>query len=110
MLALLEEGSVEVALYIPQTAAKTLALGDVLQVQVRPRAVRISCKVVRIGQRFQPAPKSIERRYFSNEHLLPVFLRPEMPSHAPCDLCLGAVVDVPRSWWPSFAPAPESGE
>src|SRR3990172_5658699 len=110
VLSLVEEGTVEIALYVPQTAARKFALGDVLKVKVRPRADYISCKVVRIGQRFQPAPKSIERYYLSNEQLLPVYLRPETTSPEHVDLCLGGVAVVPRSWWPFAIPVQESAE
>lgn len=102
VLSLLEEDSEEIVLYIRQAKVRSLEVGDLLDVHVRPRRQNISCRVVRIGQEFSPAPTSIERYYCSNEHLLQVFLRPDAESHATSDLCLGATADVPRSWWPTL--------
>lgn len=110
VLSMVEEGTVEIALYVRQTAASSLAVGDVINVRIPPRMDDIECKVVRIGQRFEPAPKSIERHYRLNEHLLPVYLRPLTTSPESVGMCLGSVAVVPSSWWPFAIPVQESGE
>ncbi|MDA0660452.1 MAG: biotin/lipoyl-binding protein [Planctomycetota bacterium] len=103
MLSLLEKDSEEIVLYLRQEKVRSLEVGSLLQVHVRPLSESISCEVVRVGQEFSPAPRAIERYYRSNEPLLQVFLRPDRQHIAASELCLGAVANLPRSWWPTFA-------
>ena len=75
LLELLEEGSLEVVLYMPQNASALLAVGDEAEVEVEPYAQRVRCKVVRLGEEYLPPPPHLERHYWAKEKLLPVRLQ-----------------------------------
>ena len=96
VLLLLEKGTTEVALFVPQRSAGKFQIGERITVAIRPRASLTECEIVRIGLQMQSAPKSLDKYYSSNEPLLPVYVRalegPETLSH----LKLGSVAGVPR--------------
>lgn len=101
VLQLLEEGSTEIVLYLPQSAAAEMRVGQHLQVVVPPAPEPVLCKVDRIGQRYQEVPKPIETHYRSNRLLLPIYLRPTGPSANDVTLRLGGIALAPRTAWPS---------
>jgi hypothetical protein len=75
LLELLEEGSLEVVLYMPQGASALLAVGDEAELVVEPYAQQVRCKVVRLGEEYLPPPPQLERHYWAKEKLLPVRLQ-----------------------------------
>ena len=78
----LQTGSLEVVLYLVQDDVDALEVGDQIQVVIEPHAKKIPCTVVRRGNRMDSAPPAIERFYWSNEPLLPVYLKPD-PKYDP---------------------------
>jgi multidrug resistance efflux pump len=95
LLTVLEEGSVEVVLYMPQNASNLLAVGDEVSLSVVPFSQPARCKVVRIGDQYEAAPSNLERYYWANEKLLPVYLRPNNEAASWRVLRLGEVVHLP---------------
>ncbi len=102
VLTLLEEGSLQLAMYIPQAKARQVLLDQEFTVDLPPAVNSVRCRVVRIGQQYLPAPGCIKRYYRADEQLLPVYFRLlDSEVHA-AELCVGAVAALPRCW--SFAP------
>ncbi len=92
VLELLQTGSLEVVIYLSQNDIDRIEIGDVLKVKMEPYSVRIPCTVVRIGHKLRAAPPAIERYYWSNEPLLPVYLKPDAAHRHWMSLRLGSVV------------------
>jgi hypothetical protein len=92
VVELLQTGSLEVVLYLSQNDIDRIEIGDVIKVKMEPYSGRIPCTVVRIGHKLKTAPPSIERYYWSNEPLLPVFLKPDAAHRHWMSLRLGSVV------------------
>jgi membrane fusion protein len=95
LLTILEEGSVQVVLYMPQNASNMLAVGDEVTLSVSPFSHPARCKVVRLGDQYEAAPSNLERYYCANEKLLPVYLRPDSEAASWRVLRLGEVVQLP---------------
>jgi multidrug resistance efflux pump len=95
MLTLLEEGSVQVVLYMPQNASNLLAVGDTVDLNVIPFWQPARCKVVRLGNQYEAAPTNLARYYWADEKLLPIYLRPDNEAASWRVLRLGEVVQLP---------------
>ncbi|NIQ14759.1 MAG: HlyD family efflux transporter periplasmic adaptor subunit [Candidatus Dadabacteria bacterium] len=89
LFSIIEEGSIYVTLYITQENTYDFKIGD--EVELYSPAGDVTCEVVKIGDRYEPAPASIKRFYKISEHLLPVDLVPEEEY----DLRYGATVKLP---------------
>jgi hypothetical protein len=99
ILELVEDGSLEIALYLPQYQANQWAIGDVVHVRVEPHTNTIPCVVQRVGDQLQAAPAVIQRYYRSQEHLIPVYLQPKESGVNDGGLRLGSEVRLPFAWW-----------
>jgi len=102
LLRVLEAGTVEAVLYVPQRNAARWCIGDDVDVVVAPVPGRVSCRVVRISPRLEAPPTSVERYYRSREHLLAVHLRPSLGPQGPPAFWLGAEVSLPLTWQELF--------
>ncbi len=92
VVEMLQSGSLEVVLFLSQDDITRLRIGDEIHVAIEPNREKVPCKVVRIGQRLETAPAAIERFYWSNEPLLPVYLKPDVAYSQWMSLRLGSVV------------------
>lgn len=88
----LQTGSLEVVLYLSQDDVEGLAVGEQIAVTVEPLNSAVPCTVVRIGNQMESAPAAIERFYWSNEPLLPVYLKPDAKFSDWLSLRLGSMV------------------
>ncbi len=91
----LVDGSVEAVLFVSQDDTSQFHEGRLLELQVPPSAKKATCVVVRIGDRYEPVPKSIEIHYRRDEKLLPVYARPLEGSNDSTMLRLGGEVRLP---------------
>jgi multidrug resistance efflux pump len=96
VLSFLEEGSLQVVLYMPQKHTAGWKPQDEVDVQLEPYDSPLSCSVVRLGDRFEEAPASIKRHYFADERLLPFFMQPKPDAARWFALRLGGVVKLPH--------------
>jgi multidrug resistance efflux pump len=96
VLTVLQEGSLEVVLYVQQGASKDHKLGDELNLQVEPNDSALTCVVSRLGDQMEPAPESIKRHYAEGQRLLPVLLKPKDESSSWAALRVGSTVKLPR--------------
>ena len=76
VLDILEDGSLEAVLYLPQEKARTLAKGDIIDLDVVPNAETLPAEVTGFGEQMVAPPPTLERYYRSNETLLLVHARP----------------------------------
>ena len=76
VIDVLEENSIQAVLYVPQSVVEGYQVGKEIEISLEPYAQKIQCTVDRFGDRFEAAPKSIERFYHINQALLPVYLSP----------------------------------
>jgi len=54
VISLIEEGSLEVVLYLSQGASKKVAIGQKISVVLEPHSEALACTAVRVGDRFEP--------------------------------------------------------
>jgi HlyD family secretion protein len=95
LLSLLEEGSLQVVLYMPQRTSQSLPVGDNVDVMCEPYSGALTCKVARLGQKFEPAPEHLKRHYATGQHLLPVYLEPAPEAARWLALRIGGTVKLP---------------
>ncbi|MFN4259731.1 MAG: HlyD family secretion protein [Gemmataceae bacterium] len=95
ILTLLEEGSLEVVLYLPQDASTLLAPGDEVELVLEPYPEPLSCRVKKLGDQFEPAPEHLKRHYREGQRLLPVKLEPSREVKQWMALRVGGVVKLP---------------
>lgn len=97
LLTILEEGSLEVVLYLPQSSSEHWAINDELAVLVEPHPRAMVCRLVRLGDQFEPAPEAIRRNYAEGQKLLPAHLEPGEELQHSLGLRVGGVVRLPAS-------------
>ena len=95
MISFLEEGSLQIVLYVPQQTIEQIAPGATLQMIVDPYPERIEGKVSRRGDEFDAAPEQIKRHYFAGQRLLPIYVTPAAESARWMALRLNGVVKLP---------------
>jgi multidrug resistance efflux pump len=104
LLSILEEGSLQVVLYLPQEASTSFAVGEEINVLVEPHAQLLSCALARLGERYEPAPENIKRHFSADQKLLPMYLQPKDEPARWVALRVGGVAKLPYDW-----PSPWSG-
>jgi hypothetical protein len=92
LLALLEEGSLQVVLYLPQKSSASLAVGEDVNVHVDPYQEPLSCTLIQVGDCYEPAPEPIKRHYAAGQQLLPAKFQPRPESARWMALRVGSVV------------------
>lgn len=95
IVSMLEEGSLEVVLYMPQDSSGVLAAGEEVKVSLDPYPEPLTCRVLRLGDQFEPAPEHIKRHYREGQRLLPVYLQPSSEASRWMALRVGGVVKLP---------------
>jgi multidrug resistance efflux pump len=76
VLSLLVEGSLEIVMYLPQQASRSLAPGASVDLVFDPYPEPLTCTLVRLGEQFEPAPEHLKRYYNAGQRLLPAYFRP----------------------------------
>jgi multidrug resistance efflux pump len=92
---ILVDGSLKVVLYVSQKDTDSFQIGQVLAVDSPPLSEPAMCEVVRIGERYEPVPTSIEFHYRRDETLLPIYAQPITRSEDDATLRLGTEVRLP---------------
>lgn len=109
-LALLERGSLQAVLYVPQSAAPRLyEPGRKLRIEMEPHDDPLECTVVRQGDAWVPPPPSISRHYYHNQTLLPVYLEFDRRQISSVDPRPNEVVKLPRQFWAMNSARAEGG-
>ena len=108
LISILEAGSLQVELFLPQNITDSVQVGDELDLAIPPRAKYVRARIVRIGSELESPPAQIARFYRDGQKLLPVFLKP-VDAEAVSALRIGTVVKLPRSWFRGRAPSRPTG-
>ncbi len=95
VLTLLEEGSLQMVLYLPQDSSDLFGVGEVVELTVEPAPRPVSGRIVRIGDEYEAAPENIKRHYREGQKLLPVYLEPVDAQPDWAALRVGGVVKLP---------------
>jgi multidrug resistance efflux pump len=95
LLSLLEDGSLQVVLYLPQAASTSLAVDGKVHLVVEPYPERLQCTVKRLGDEYEPAPEHLKRYYSAGQKLIPVILQPGDEWSRWMALRVGGVVKLP---------------
>jgi HlyD family secretion protein len=95
LLTFLEEGSLRVVLYLPQSAADQFAADGEVDVVMDPYPDKLRCTVTRVGDEYEAAPEQIKRHYAEGQKLLPITLKPDDEWERWMALRPGGVVKLP---------------
>jgi multidrug resistance efflux pump len=98
VFSILEEGSLEVVMYLPQSISTRFGVGDRLFLEVDPYHGRLPGTVVRLGEQYETAPESIARHYRKDQQLLPVHVSPDTEFDRWMALRVGGVAKLPFGW------------
>ena len=93
----LVDGSVEAVLYVSQEDTSQFHVGQLLELELPPASEYAKCVVVRIADKYEPVPKSIEIHYRRDEKSLPVYARPLEGSQDVSVMRLGGEARLPYS-------------
>jgi multidrug resistance efflux pump len=95
VLSLLEEGSLQIVLFVPQKASSALTVGAAADLVVEPYPESLQATVVRLGDQYEAAPEQLKRHYPQGQKLLPVYLTPASEAARWMALRVGSVVKFP---------------
>jgi len=96
LFSVMEESSVEIELFLPQSLSDSYKVGDTIQLKIEPFDQLVPCEVVAIGAEHRSPPQSIEVFYRSHVRLLPIRVKPAGEFAADKKLSVGAVAKLPH--------------
>ena len=76
LISFLEEGSLQIVLYVPQPKSASFQPGNALDMVLDPYPERLQGTISRLGDQMEPAPEQIKRYYAAGQKLLPVHVQP----------------------------------
>jgi multidrug resistance efflux pump len=93
VLSLVQSGSAELVVYLPQRQASRVEPGQQAKVRVESTGKRIRCVVQRVGTHYDAPAKEVQTHYLDHQQTLPVFL---IPKDTTCfaDLPLGTPIEL----------------
>ena len=97
LVQVLEENSLQAIIYLEQSRAGRLRIGETIQLRIEPIPKLVDCVVIRIGDQLQSSPASLARYYREHELLLPVYVEPKLDSKYVDRLRLGSEIRLPTS-------------
>ena len=96
LYSVLDEHSLEIILYIPQSSSDLFEYGQELSLNIPPYPEPLLAKIVRFGDQLEVAPENLSRYYPQNTRLLPVHLKPYPEYSRWMALRIGQVVMLPQ--------------
>ena len=94
----LEDGSLQVDLFLPASAAGQYLVGQEMPVQLDARGGSVVCKISRVGRQLEPAPPVLKRFFRRDEPLLALQLELPPRWRLKDDLPLGSIAKVPSDF------------
>lgn len=76
VIELLEDGSAEAVLYVPQERINEFAVGEIVELELPPFEKPVHCEVLRLSDQLEIPPKHIGKYYSENSVLLPIHMKP----------------------------------
>jgi len=95
LISFLEEGSLQVALYVSQTKCDSYTVGDVLDMVLDPYPEYLAGKIIRLGDQFEFAPEQIKRHYSAGQKLMPIYVQPSPEAQRWMAFRVDSVVKLP---------------
>lgn len=95
LLTILEEGSLQVVLYLPQDKSIAPAIGAAMELVADFHDEPLICSITRLGDQCESAPEHIKRHYWEGQKLVPVYLRVSDEQASRLTLRVGSVVKLP---------------
>lgn len=96
LFSVIEESSIEVELFLPQSLSDRYKVGDTIKLKIEPFDQLVPCEVVSIGAEHRSPPDSIEVFYRSHVRLLPIRVKPAGEFSGDKKLSVGAVAKLPH--------------
>ena len=96
MYRILQESTLEIEMFVPQSMTLQYQVGDVVQLKIEPFSERVNCRVTAIGTEHREPPEQIERFYNKSTKLLPIRVIPERKFRNVNRLPVGAVAKLPQ--------------
>jgi|GEM_PF-6182728 len=97
VLELLPAGSLKLVLYVKQNQVGAYQVGQTTELIVDPNPESITCRVTRLGKRFEKPEAHVAGRYRPEERLLPVYLTPTTPWPDKSPLRIGSTLRQPAT-------------
>ena len=95
LISFLEEGSLQVVLYVTQTGSGSFEIGNTLDMVLEPYPSRLRGKIIRLGDQLEAAPEQIKRYYSAGQRLLPVHVQPDPETQRWMAFRVESVIKVP---------------
>ena len=95
LISFLEEGSLQVVLYVAQASSESFKPGHVLDMVLDPYPDHFQGTITRLGDQLEAAPEQIKRHYSAGQRLLPVHVQPSPETRRWMALRVESVVKLP---------------
>ncbi len=95
LVSFLEEGSLQVVLYVGQGTSASFTPGHELDMVLDPYPDRFKGTITRLGDQLEAAPEQIKRHYSSGQRLLPIHVQPSPETRRWMALRVESVVKLP---------------
>lgn len=95
LVSFLEEGSLQVVLYVSQASSDSYRPGNELDMVLDPYPERFQGTITRLGDQLEAAPEQIKRHYAAGQRLLPVYVQPSPETRRWMALRVESVVKLP---------------
>jgi len=95
LFSILEESSLAIEMFLPQSMSDEYKIGDTINVKIDPIDELVACEVIAIGAEHRRPPDNIEVFYRSNIRLLPIRLKPLGKFATEKRLSVGSVAKLP---------------
>ena len=95
LISFLEEGSMQVVLYVPQSRIDNFKEGSVQDMILEPYPERLQGKISRLGDQLEPAPEQIKRYYSAGQRLVLVYVQPSPETQRWMAFRVESVVKLP---------------
>ena len=99
MFRILEESTLEVELFVPQSMTLRYQVGDTIELRIEPFGENIDCRVTAVGSEHRVPPEQIQRFYNKSTKLLPIRAIPARRYRNVRQLPIGAVARLPKRFF-----------
>jgi multidrug resistance efflux pump len=95
LISFLEEGSLQVVLFVSQARSASFEPGTTLDMVLEPYPERLQGRISRLGDQMESAPEQVKRYYAAGQKLLPVHVQPSPESQRWMAFRVDSVVKLP---------------
>jgi HlyD family secretion protein len=95
LISFLEEGSLQIVLYLPQPKIASFQTGEAVDMVLEPYPERLQGCITRLGDQMEAPPEQIKRYYAAGQKLLPAHVRPSPEAQRWMAFRVDSVVKLP---------------